>query len=120
MAYATLEDLEVRWKKFDPEDEAKVKTMLEDASAMVDALANGRAVDEGVACFVVCNAVRRAIAQDDAMSVKQQTMTAGSYSQSFTYTNPSGDLYFTSAEKRALGVRKQRAESVYLGEVRHA
>ena len=47
-----------------------------------------------------------------AAGVSQHTETAGSYSESISYSNPAGDLYLTSAEKKSLGVGCQRAFSI--------
>ncbi len=35
--------------------------------------------------------------------VSQSTQTAGSFSESMSYSNPDGDLYLTSAERKSLG-----------------
>ena len=40
-------------------------------------------------------------------------MTAGPYTQSWTFANPSGDMYLTKMEKRLLGIT-----SGYIGSIR--
>ena len=62
---------------------------------------------------ICCAVAKRAmLAGDDTAGVSQHTETAGSYSESYSYSNPAGDLYLTSAEKKSLGVGCQRAFSV--------
>ena len=43
------------------------------------------------------------LARDDMSGVSQGTQTAGSYSESLTWANPSGDIYLTASEKESLG-----------------
>jgi len=51
--------------------------------------------------------------ETDAFGASQMSMTAGPYTQQFTYANPSGDMYLTKIEKRLLGIT-----SSYIGTIR--
>ena len=53
---------------------------------------------------MACAIVKRAmLASDDIAGVTQHSQTAGYYSESFSYSNPDGDLYLTRSEKESLG-----------------
>lgn len=84
---------------------------------MLDALADVDTSDADVLELlkhVSCSMVIRAMSASeyDAFGVSQTSMTAGQYSQSWSYSNPSGDLYLTKLEKRLLGIT-----SSYIGEI---
>jgi len=78
-------------------------------------------VDPDETCDAVMDTVIYAMVQrsmastaDDAMAgVRQRTQTAGSYSENFTFANPSGDLYLTAMEKQALGISKKYAAGMH-------
>ena len=108
MAYADVSDLEARWRELSTDEQARAAVLLDDASAM---LAAAVMVDESDAQqytllkIVCCNMVQRAMStSDDAFGATQQSITAGPYTQSFSYSNPSGNMYITKAEKRMLGI----------------
>lgn len=119
MAYADVDDLEARWRPLTPEEQERAAVLLDDASAFLDGLVEpdrrvcGEA--DGVLRMVVCNMVQRAMVATsaDAFGVSQQSMTAGPYTQSWTYANPSGDFYLTKMERRLLGVG-----TGYIGSIR--
>ena len=118
MGYAEVSDLEARWRPLTDEEAARASALLDDASALIDAYGQvdpsdpdtGRALTA-----VVCAMVQRAMssAATDAYGVTQQSMTAGPYTQSWSYSNPTGDLYMTKAEKKMLGLA-----SGYIGSIR--
>lgn len=110
---ATLADLMARWPECP--DEARAQVLLGDASLLIRSLMGGRLdpSDEAQAALVAavaCACVRRAM--EDAAARQQMglppstqaAMTAGPYQQSWTAANPTGDLYLTKSEKRALGI----------------
>ena len=109
MAYAEVADVEVRWHSLSEEDQQRAGVLIEDASAMLDGLVKVDEDDEAQARqlkTVCCNMVIRAMAASmaDMFGVSQQSVTAGPYSQSFSYSNPSGDMYLTKMERRLLGI----------------
>lgn len=117
MAYAEVSDLEARWKPLTEEEQQIAETLLEDASAMLDALVDvdGKCVQENLLKIVCCNMVQRSMTAGtmDAFGVTQQSMTAGPYTQSWTMANPSGDMYLTKMEKKLLGI-----STGYIGSIR--
>lgn len=113
-AFATVENVEERWRTLSADEKTRAGVLLDDASAMIRASAPGidkrisdGDLDAGVPLLVVCAMVKRAMLAAEAPGVKTTQETAGPFSQSFTYANPMGDLYLTAAEKKLLGVGAQ-------------
>ena len=108
MAYADVSDLESRWRELTDDEQARAAVLLDDASAMLDALVAVDDTDEqqmALLKIVTCNMVQRSMSTDgDTYGVSQQSMTAVGFSQQYTYANPTGDLYITKTEKRMLGI----------------
>ena len=104
MAYATVSDLEARWKTLDTAARAVAEAKLGDAATLIDSYGTPKSAD--AAKTVSCNAVMRAMSalSADSFGVTQESMTAGSYQQQRTYSNPSGDLYLTRQELKMLGL----------------
>ena len=116
MAYATLEELEARRGVLDPDDREKAAALLEDAAVILDALVviDGTEEQETLLNLVSCNMVIRALSTTpDAYGVSSLSTTAGVYSESLQYSNPSGDMYLTKLEKRLLGITTS-----YIGYIR--
>ena len=119
--FASPEDLEARWRPLDPSEEARAKALLSDATALMmrEMAASGVEIDgedevqAQALKAVCCSVVRRCMgAPLDGPTVSNTSQTAGPFSQSFTYSTPSGDMFLTSAEKRELGVGKARIGSI--------
>lgn len=115
MAYATVEDLEARYGDLTDERQEQAAVLLDDAAVIIDAVVTVDEAHEAAAKVVSCAMVNRALSayESDMYGITQQTMTAGSYSQSMSYTNPSGDLYMTGTEKAMLGI-----SGGYIGSIR--
>lgn len=116
MAYATLEDIEARRGVLDPDEREKAAALLDDAAVILDALViiNGSEEQETLLNLVSCNMVIRALSTTpDAYGVSSLSTTAGVYSESLQYSNPSGDMYLTKLEKRLLGITTS-----YIGYIR--
>lgn len=116
MAYATVSDIEARWRTLTSDEEAKAAVLLDDAAAILDTLAVFDSSDPNVAAnlrTVSCNMVIRSMSSSgDSFGMSQGSMTAGPYTQSWTYANPSGDMYLTKMEKWLLGIT-----SGYIGSI---
>lgn len=122
-AFATLADYEVRCGAVSEEDVAKVEALLEDASAFMlgqyrrctgrDYEACVNVVFDANAKAVCVAMVSRAVSASGALTgVTQQSQTAGSYSQSYTYANPTGDLYLGRSDLKRLGLAGARVGSI--------
>ena len=109
MAYALVSDVEARWRDLSATEETRAAVLIDDASAMLSSLVDVDPNDCAQAALlktVCCDMVIRAMSATDSdmFGVSQASMTAGPYSQSMSYSNPSGDMYLTKMEKRLLGI----------------
>lgn len=120
--YATVSDLVDRWRPLSPAEEERAGTLLADAAVRIRVecpdvderlAAVPPGLDPAVPLIVSCEMVKRAmLAPVDQAPMQQMQQTAGPFSQSGTFVNPTGDLYLTRAERRMLGCGGQRATSV--------
>lgn len=107
MAYATIDDLETRWRPLSIQEKQRALVLLEDAALRLD-LAFPPPADltpplEAVRVIVSCEMVKRALAAPGGIGVSSVQQGAGPYQETLTYTNPSGDLYLTKADRKLLG-----------------
>lgn len=123
--YATVADLAGRWRPLDPEETARATVLLADAGVRirvacpdVDArlAADPPELEAEIPLIVSVEMVRRAmLAPVDQAPMSQIQQTAGPFSQGGTFTNPTGDLYLTKAERQMLGCGGQTAFTVRMG-----
>ena len=113
-AFATVDDLAARWRALSDAEKAQASVLLDDASDLIRTTCRTYAdADPSTLKRIACAVVKRAmLAGEDVAGVSQHTETAGSYSESYSYSNPAGDLYLTKAEKVSLGLQRQRFFSV--------
>lgn len=108
MAYAEISDIESRWRDLTSDEEAQATVFLDDASAMLSKLVDVDADDTEQAYLLkmVCAdmVIRKMSASSDAVGVDQSSITAGPYSQTYHFANPTGAMYVTKAEKHLLGI----------------
>lgn len=109
MAYATIEDVQLRMTRALSETEVSVGTaLLNDIAALIDATSTS--ASDSVKLVVSCNAVKRALGDGDSMGVPagatQGSMSGLGYSQSWTIgTGGSvGELYLSKTDKKLLGL----------------
>lgn len=113
--YATAGDLRARWPDMPDGDDPMAGVLLEDASAMLDAMepfdgaVPGELTEPQRAALraVTCEMVRAAMASasdGDGFGAGQLTVTAGPYSQTATYQGAAGSLFVTKAQRRRLGI----------------
>lgn len=103
--FATVADLEARWHPLTDSEQAKAEVLIGDASDMIiDAAVDVDSVRPETLTRICCQMVKRAMIAEatNPTGVTQYSQTAGSFSESGTYANPTGDLYLLAAEKRAL------------------
>jgi hypothetical protein len=101
-AYATVDDLSAFWKPVT--DTARAELLLGFASGIVRKRCAGEP-DADVAKWVVCDMVKAAMLYEDYPAVSQATASAGGYSSSMTFANPTGDLYWKGQYSDALGLK---------------
>ena len=106
--FATVEDLEARWHPLTQAEQPRAETLLEDATQLIkDECPRWESASAQTRMAVCCSIVIRKMTVDDThLGVTNSQQTVGNFSESFTYSNPMGDLYLTKAEKRRLGNRQ--------------
>lgn len=116
--FAVADDLAARWRPLTPAEEAQATVLLGDASQLIlDEDRRGVLADlvdpaSTTLVRIVCAMVKRAMLAGDRGGADQVSQSAGPFSATTTFSNPAGDLYLTSAERRALRFTSQRAGSV--------
>lgn len=116
MPFATTDDIEARWHTpLTQEERRRAYAALDDTTALITDECTRAGIDiasiptatlRAITCAAV---IRKLTTDDDHLGVTNSQQTAGGFSESFTYSNPMGDLYLTSAERKRLGLRRQRA-----------
>lgn len=119
MAYATIEELEERWRDLSESEKKRAAALLEDAALILDAeLERCGLKSEGRTDklrYVSCEMVRRTMQSGEYGAVSSVSRTAGSFNEQISPYNPSGDMYLTSNERRLLGVQLKRGRIAQLG-----
>lgn len=113
-AFATVEDYEARYGAVD--DEARVSTLLSDASAFIAAQPGfAQPTEEPGASNLVrvtCAVVYRSLVSGAWAGLSSVSQGVDGYSASASVYNPSGDFYLTKAEKSALGIGQTLVSTV--------
>ena len=108
-AFATSDDLTERWRAIESDEAYMAEALLEDAGLMLRQYVTVDETDTqqaDVLKMVSCNMVKRAMvaSSSSAFGVDQTTANMGPFSQTMHFSNPSGDLYISAAEKALLGI----------------
>ena len=107
---ATVADLEARWHTLTDTEKSVASTLIGDAVAYLKRITpNYDAIPTDTIKSIVCAMVKRAMLSRDSSGISQQSETVGSFSASYTWSNPTGDLYLTREERRQLGLGAQHA-----------
>lgn len=117
-SFATVEDLENRWHILTDSEKRTAETLLGDASDKIrsDYPTSWRQCEPTTLRRIVCQMVKRAmLVTDDREGISQRSQTTGSFADSWTFTNPDGDLYLTSSERKSLTAGSRRIFTVQLG-----
>lgn len=116
MAYATVEDLEARWRPLTPDEQARAGVLLGDAAVRLDAECSHSdppTVAELEARKIVsCEMVKRAMASAGGVGVTSIQQGAGPYQETTQFANPTGDLYLAKGDRALLGCGKPVAFTV--------
>ena len=110
MAYADVVDIETRLQRtLSESEEVNAESLLDAASAVLDKLVTVDDADmeqQALLNFVCTNMVCRVLSTSgyDVLGASQASMTAGAYTQQFSFSTPLGDMYLTKLEKRILGI----------------
>lgn len=119
MSYATINDLQLRYRKLSHEEQDKALVLLDDASALIDSEFKnyGRkhtntTLEYAAKKAVCCNIVRRVLASSSGADISNQSQTVGSFTESITYANPDGSLFLKNTDRKLLGLTKGKIQSV--------
>ncbi len=114
-AFASVSDLEARWRPLAADEAERAEVLLMDATALISSMrglgdADGEdELAQANLTAVTCAVVRRAMdAGGGAYGVSQMSETVGPFSSSVSFANPAGDLYLTKVERRLLGIGGMR------------
>lgn len=121
--YADIDDIEARFRPIVDEDERKrAEALIVDASVMIAFELNRVGKQSNPATFsedfkmavksVVCAMAKRSLVSGISADITQESSSVGGYSQSFTYANPTGDMYIKDSEKRLLGLKQMTIKSI--------
>lgn len=92
MAYATVNDLESRWRDLTPSESERAETLLDDAAVILERYEGGNL---GLLKIVSCNMVKRAMETNgDAFGLDGQTTPSYGWGDSL----PVGELKPTRSE----------------------
>lgn len=110
--FASSADLKSRWPEMP--DGTVADTLLSDASQLIrDTCPGWESASEATLKAIACAMVKRAmISGVDNAGLSSSQETAGPFSQTWNYANPTGDLYLTRTEKQRLGQGRQRAFTI--------
>lgn len=120
MPFATVDDLEARWKPLSDIEKARAAALIDDVTARMSAMLRRAGVDYSTPDDVMAAnlrsvtvaVVKRSMMDTGVPQVSSHTMSAGAYSETLQYANPTGDIYLTSAERKLLGIGRMRFGSV--------
>jgi hypothetical protein len=120
--FATLDDLQQRFRTLSIDEQTRASALLEDASNIIRQEFDicGREIDlansvlKGNITYVCCAMVKRVIANGVAGDYTQYSQTVGSFNEQYTFANPQGDMYLTAAERRLLGIPKHRSKIMFI------
>lgn len=118
--FATVAQLEARWRSLTTDEEARAIALLSDASTYLALLLGKSGIDYADASdtlaaaiqMVTCNIVKRMMDVPDGPAMTQYSQGAIGYSESMSFANPSGDMYITKAERKMLGLRGSAIGSI--------
>lgn len=129
MAFATTEDLAHRWRTLSPSESDRAQSLLDDAAIYLEAefrrCSNDLDPDDEFLAsalkIVSCSMVKRVLASSGTTALgidgdfTQLSKTAGSFTEQYTFANPSGDMYITAREYRLLGIPQNTTKIAQVG-----
>lgn len=121
MVYAVVTDVEARWRTLSADEKARAGILLDDAAVRLDAVCPPSdpptAQELSARLIVSCEMVKRAMATPGGVGgigVTSVQAGAGPFQETQQFSNPTGDLYITKADKALLGCGRQVAFTVPL------
>lgn len=110
--YATVEDLELRFRPLNLSEREKAAALLDDAAVIIrsEMASADVAIDpeneDQISSIrsVSCSMVKRAMSVNTGEAINQSSVTVGPFSRQVTYANPTSEMYLTKQDKRLLGI----------------
>lgn len=102
--FATISDLEEVWRTLDQADKTKAERLLAAASRKIrlqcPSWIQAEEAEPGICSDICCAMVKRAMIAEETNpeGLSQGSQTTGPFADSWSYSNPNGDLYLTSSE----------------------
>lgn len=122
-SFATVADYVARYGPVEDGGDGRIAALLEDASAYLHGAyrrhmgarylaGDNLTFDENVKAVCVAMVARAVNAPGAMAGITQQSQTAGPYSSSVTFANPTGDLYLGRSDLKRLGLAGCRVRSI--------
>lgn len=109
LSFATVEDVEARWRSLSSDERSIADVLLDDASDIIrvrwpemDARVLSGGISTQTLVRITAGMVRRAMMNRDVEGITQMQETTGPFSNGATYTNPNNNLYLSADDIRAL------------------
>ena len=123
--YATIEDLEKRWRTLTSEESTRAETLLSDVESILKLKAKSLNKDidimsedsdyKQVLISVICDIVKRILKKNvDQEALSQFSQSAGGYTFSGTYLVPNDNIYIMDKELKRLGLKQQKMYGIDL------
>lgn len=115
MAYATVEDVEARWRTLSADERTRAGVLLDDAAVRLDVECppDDPVTDAEARKIVSVEMVKRAMSVGDSgVGVTSVQTGAGPYQETRQFSNPMGDLYLTKGDRRLLRCGRSQAFTV--------
>lgn len=116
--FATVADIEARWRPLTDDEKTTANALLDDAADLIlsecPLTEEQQEAKQATLKRVSVAVVKRAMSSPVGIGVESIQQGAGSYQGSVKFSNPAGDLYLTRAERRALGCGRQKAFTIDL------
>jgi hypothetical protein len=119
--FATVQDVEDRWRPLSDAEVIVTETLLDDASDLirsrwsdVDARVTSGSLTTTAVRRVVVGMVKRAMTAGDVAGVESQSQTAGPFAFSTKFANPNGNLYLTADDVRLFDDYAKRSQVGWL------
>ncbi|MDG3012461.1 hypothetical protein G4X40_20180 [Rhodococcus sp. D2-41] len=108
-SFATTDDLQKRWRGYNPADGQVAEELLVDAALWLSAWFPGAAAAAETnpelaqaLLMVSCSMVKRALLNGDTEGQASNSETVGPFAYQVAYRNPDGNLYILAAERDLL------------------
>jgi hypothetical protein len=122
--FATVEDLEARWRGLSEQERKRAAVLLEDATDLIKASApRWQHASLSTLRRVCCAVVKRALQAEQGSAdglpeprglLSSEMHVTGPFTDQYAYSNPEGDLFLRAAELKQLGGRRSAAFEVDL------